>query len=200
MLTASEYEQLAQLMPLLVPTAMYLASHQAPGWYDAVADFTPRSQVLKASEATEAVAARLDRDGRCFVKGLSKSFEKDSTIHSLEEFRKLREKHAVADDEELFVRDFVELSARPEQRFFVVQNRAFGADGSAFPSALLPALAALQSRWFYTVDVAYRADGQPLIIEVGDGQVSDTKEWTVVELYETAIQYLSESVKESASF
>jgi len=198
MLTAAEYEQLAQLTPLLVPTAMYLASHQASGWYDAVADFTPRSQVLKADGAIEAVAALLDRDGRCFIKGLSKSYEADSTVHSLDEFRQLLEKHAVADGEALFVREFVELSAQPEQRFFVVRDRAFGAAGSAFPMVLRPALAALQSRWFYTVDVAYRLDGQPLIIEVGDGQVSDTKAWTVAELYETAMKHLSDLV--SASF
>jgi hypothetical protein len=197
MLTAAEYEQLALLTPLLVPAAIYLSAHQALGWYAAVAGFTPRSQIIKAGVAQKAVVALLGRDGRCFVKGLSKSFGQDSIVHSLEKFQKLLTQHAVAGDEELFVREFVELSDRPEERFFVVRNQAFGAGGATFPPTLLPALAALQSRWFYTVDVAYRADGKPLIIEVGDGQVSDTKEWTVTQLYQTAIHCLAESVLKS---
>ncbi|MBF9223590.1 ATP-grasp domain-containing protein [Hymenobacter ruricola] len=199
MLTADEYEQLEQLTPLLVPAAMYLASHQAPGWYAAVAEFTPRSQVVQADAAEEVVAALLRRDGRCFVKGLSKSFGEDSVIHSPEELRKVLGKHLENESQELFVREFVELSDQPEQRFFAVRNRAFGANGREFPSTLLPALAALQSRWLYTVDVAHRPDGQPLIIEVGDGQVSDTKEWTPAELYQTALQHLAESTRNSST-
>lgn len=193
MLTAKEYEHLAQLTPLLVPTAMYLASHQATGWYDAVADFTPRSQFVNAGAAAETVAALLNRDGRCFIKGLSKSFGDDSVVHSLEESQKVLDEHTVASGEELFVRGFVELSAQSEQRFFVVREKAFGANGGEFPKELAPALAALQSRWFYTVDVALQANGKPTIVEVGDGQVSDTKEWKVADLYETAIAYLAET-------
>ena len=57
---------------------------------------------------------------------------------------------------------------------------------------LQPVLAQLQDRWFYTLDVAYTASGIPLLIEVGDGQVSDTKEWSVAELYQTVLQRVAE--------
>ncbi|GAA4052615.1 hypothetical protein GCM10022409_44370 [Hymenobacter glaciei] len=192
MLTAKEYEKLERLTPLLVPAAMYLTSHQAPGWYAAIAEFTPRSQFVKAGAAREAIATLLSRDGRCFVKGLSKSFGDDSIIHSVEEFDSLLSKHTVATGEELFLREAVELSNQAERRFFVVQGKAFGVDGSEFPEELAPSLVALQSRWFYTVDVAFQADGKPTIIEVGDGQVSDIKEWSVSELYKTAIARLTD--------
>jgi hypothetical protein len=64
-----------------------------------------------------------------------------------------------------------------------VQGSVYGAAGRQFPVALGPAVAQLQARWFYTIDVAYTQQGQPLVIEIGDGQVSDTKEWYVPELY-----------------
>jgi hypothetical protein len=190
MLTAAEYRQLERLTPLLVSAEMYLASHQATGWYESVAEFTPRSQFIAAKAGQEAVAAELHRAGRCFIKCLSKSFGADSVIHSLEEYETLLSKHAVDSSEELFVREFVELSAAPERRFFAVHHQAFGADGAEFPAALTPALEALQARRFYTIDVAYRPNGQPIIIEVGDGQVSDTKEWTLAGLYEKVMIHL----------
>ena len=127
-----------------------------------------------------------------FVKGLSKSFGPESVISSLPELDVLLEKHDIAPQDSLFVREFVGLSSKPEQRFFVVRNEAFGAAEAQFPEMLKPALEALKSRWFYTVDVAYTQTGQPVIIEVGDGQVSDVKEWSVAELYSSVIFRLSE--------
>jgi len=138
------------------------------------------------------VESFLHRAGRCFVKGISKSFGVDSTIHSLQKFDELLQKEGLTSQQLLFVREFVELSTQPEQRFFIVQDEAFGAAGMPFPETLKSALDALKSRWFYTVDVAFTKTGQPIIIEVGDGQVSDIKEWTMAELYSTAINRLAE--------
>ena len=192
MLSATEYQKLANMTPLLVSSDRYLASHQASGWYDSIMGFTPQSSILTAETAEAAVESFIRQAGRCFVKGLSKSFGPESVISALPELAALLEKHDIAPQDSLFVREFVALSSKPEQRFFVVRNEAFGAAGTQFPEMLKPALEALKSRWFYTVDVAYTQTGQPVIIEVGDGQVSDIKEWRVAELYSSVIFRLSE--------
>ncbi|MDQ2771031.1 MAG: ATP-grasp domain-containing protein [Bacteroidota bacterium] len=191
MLTAAEYQQLEQFTPLLVPLAMYLASHQASGWYEQIAAFTPPSQFINVEAAPAAIEVLLTRSGKCFVKGLSKSFGSNSVITSLADFTNLRQNHHLQADEILFVREFVELAPQPEQRFFAVRNQAFGAAGQELPKSLRPVLAALENRWLYTIDVAFAADGSPVIIEVGDGQVSDVKEWSVSKLYETVIGQLA---------
>ncbi|MDO7876308.1 ATP-grasp domain-containing protein [Hymenobacter sp. ASUV-10] len=191
MLTASEYQRLTELTPLLVSPAEYLASHQAIGWYKALTGLTPRSEIVAAGEAEEAVAAFINQRGKCFVKGLSKSFEAQSVVTSLTEFQDLLSKQGIEPTDKLFVREFIDLADTPEQRFFVVRGEAFGATGQAFPEALKPALQTLQNRWFCTIDVAFTSTGAPLIIEVGDGQVSDTKEWTVSELYQSALARLA---------
>ena len=191
MLSATEYQQLAGITPLLVSADMYLASHQANGWYDSIAGFTPRSIIVAADEAKAAAESFMRRSGQVFIKGLSKSFDTDSVISSLSEFDALLQNHNVLPQELLFVREFVELSNQLEQRFFVVRGDAFGAGEAVLPEALKPALKTLQNRWFYTVDVAYTQAGNPIIIEIGDGQVSDTKEWSVEELYRKAISQLA---------
>ncbi|MDJ0364669.1 ATP-grasp domain-containing protein [Hymenobacter sp. H14-R3] len=192
MLGEPEYRQLAALTPLLVSPAQYLASHYATGWYAAVAPLTPRSVFAPAAEAAPAVADFLRADGRCFVKGLAKSFGADSVVTSLADVAALLRKHDVAPGEQLFIREFVALADQPEERFFAVRGAAFGASGQPLPARLRPALAALQSRWLYTVDVAYTAGGEAIIIEIGDGQVSDTKEWQLAELYHTVLRQVAE--------
>ena len=192
MLSAAEYQQLAGRAPLLVSTDLYLASHQANGWYDSITQFTPQSNIVAANVAEAAVESFLKRDGQVFVKGLSKSFGADSAVSSRIGFNALLQKHGVAPENLLLVREFVELSNQPEQRFFVVRSEAFAAIGTPFPETLKRALEALAYRWFYTVDVAYTKIGQPLIIEVGDGQVSDTKEWNVTDLYSNVISRLAQ--------
>ncbi len=192
MLSATEYQQLANVTPLLISPEMYLASHQANGWYDPISAFTPKSSIIAARDAAVAIESFVKQNGRCFVKGLSKSFGSESVVSSLPEFKTLLQKHCVVPQDSLFVREFVELSTRPEQRFFVVRNDAFGAEEASFPETLKPALETLKNRWFYTVDVAYTQTSQPVIIEVGDGQVSDTKEWSVATLYSKVISRLAE--------
>ena len=199
MLTGPEYQKLETMTPLLVPLAMYFSSHLANGWYEAITGFTPKSYFVP-SEGRGGTMALVRQHGCCFIKGLSKSFGPDSVVTSLAELEQLVRKHAIDPDDALFVREFVKLSTQPEQRFFAVRGRVFGAGGQQFPPELAVVLPALQSRWFCTIDVAFDFNGKPLVIEVGDGQVSDTKEWTVEKLYETAIKHLSESANASASF
>jgi hypothetical protein len=192
MLNEREYEQLALLTPLLVSADLYNASHYATGWYDAIAPFTMPSVFTRADDAAQPVTALLRANGRCFVKGLTKSFGAASVVGSGDDLSTLLEQQAIAADELLFVRTFVDLADQAEERYFAVQGGVYGAAGSLFPPALQPVIAKLHTRWLYTIDVAYTRQGQPLIIEVGDGQVSDTKEWALTELYETVFQRLAQ--------
>jgi hypothetical protein len=191
MLSPADYQQLAALTPLLVSPAQYLASHYATGWYASVAPLTPRSVFAPANEAAPVVANLLGANGRCFIKGLAKSFGGDSVVTALADVVALLRKHDIGPGEQLFIREFVELADLPEERFFAVRGTAFGASGQPLPARLWPALEVLQSRWLYTIDVAYTSVGEALIIEIGDGQVSDTKEWQLANLYHTVLRQLA---------
>lgn len=176
MLTAAEYATLGQLLPLAVPAAEYLSSHEASGWYEAVAAYTFPSRFL-----TEPAALDFGGERQYFVKGLVKSFEAASVVSSQAQLDAFWQQQELPAGTPLFVRDFVALRPGSERRFFVVRGRALGAGGAELPAALRPALAALRPRQFYSFDVAETLAGQPVLVEVGDGQVSDLKEWTVAE-------------------
>jgi hypothetical protein len=176
MLTAAEYERLAQLLPLAVAPAEYLASHHATGWYEAVTAHTFPSRFL-----TEPVALDFTAGRRYFVKGLMKSFNEGSVLMSQEQLASFWQLHELPAGTPLFVRDFAELKPASERRFFVVRGQAFGANGERLPESMQAAIAALYPRLFYSFDVAETMAGQPVLVEVGDGQVSDLKEWSMAD-------------------
>jgi hypothetical protein len=186
MLSAAEYEQLARLLPLAVSPAEYLASHHATGWYDAVAAHTFPSRFL-----TEPVALDFAAGRRYFVKGLAKSFGTQSVIAAQAQLAGFWQRHELPVGTPLFVRDFAELKPASERRFFVVRGQAFGAGGAGLPAALQAAVVALQPRLFYSFDMAETLAGQPVLVEVGDGQVSDLKEWTVVDFGSRVLRALA---------
>ncbi|TYZ11450.1 hypothetical protein FY528_07080 [Hymenobacter lutimineralis] len=94
-------------------------------------------------------------------------------------------------DELLFVRQYVPLTADSERRFFVVAGTAYGAEKTSLPTALQPVLDALKPRLFYSLDVALTQAGVPVVVEVGDGQVSDLKEWTLVDFGASVLRSLA---------
>jgi len=186
MLATAEYDRLAQLLPLAVSAAEYLASHQATRWYEAVAAHTFPSRFVTVPVALDFAAGR-----RYFAKGLVKSFGDDSVVSSQEQLADFWQLHELPAGEPLFVRDFFELKPASERRFFVVRGQVFGADGAVLPQSLLEAVAALQPRLFYSFDVAETLAGQPVLVEVGDGQVSDLKKWPVAEFGHRVLRALA---------
>lgn len=188
MLTEAKYDRLAQLMPLAVSTAEYLSSHHATGWYDAVARHTFPSRFLTAPAPLDFAAGR-----RYFVKRLAKSFGDDSVLAAQSQLDDFWQRQELPPNMPLFVRDFADLKPASERRFFVVQGQVVGAEGASIPASLQVAIAALQPRLFYSFDVAETLAGQPVLVEVGDGQVSDLKEWSVAEFGSRVLMALAEA-------
>jgi hypothetical protein len=188
MLTAVEYHLLAQLVPLAVAPAEYLASHEATGWYEVVAHHTFPSRFLTDPTRLDFTSKR-----RYFVKSLVKSFGAESVVSAQEQLSAFWQKHELPVSSPLFVRDFVELKPASECRFFVVRGQAFGAGGAVLPASLQEAIVLLQPRLFYSFDVAETLAGQPVLVEVGDGQVSDLKEWSVAEFGSLVLRALVEA-------
>jgi hypothetical protein len=73
-----------------------------------------------------------------------------------------------------------EFDSKSENRHFVYQGKPFSRTGDT-PEIVTTAAQRILSP-FFSVDVARRRDGVLRIIELGDGQVSDQKDWTAREL------------------
>ncbi|GAA4502298.1 hypothetical protein GCM10023172_25470 [Hymenobacter ginsengisoli] len=188
MLDAAEYNRLALLLPLAVSPAEYFSSHQANGWYEAVAAHTFPSRFLTSPVPLDFAAGR-----RYFVKGLVKSFGSNSVLSDQNQLATFWQRQELATGTPLFVRDFIDLKPASERRFFVVRGQAVGAHGATLPASLQEAIALLQPRLFYSFDVAQTLAGKLVLVEVGDGQVSDLKEWTVAEFGTRVLNALAEA-------
>lgn len=183
MLTFKEYHKLSGMNNMIVPVDEYISSHECYGWVDQIPTYTFRTEYHPAPLS----GLTFDKGQRYFVKGASKSFGDLSFINSVEDVIRLLTSERIADGDTLCVRDYIELSKQPESRFFVVRGEAIGSKGTSLPESLTDALKELKPRTLYSLDVAYTLDGTPIIVEIGDAQVSDLKEWTVKDFYDTVV-------------
>ncbi|MHA6194841.1 ATP-grasp domain-containing protein [Pseudomonas wadenswilerensis] len=63
-----------------------------------------------------------------------------------------------------------------ERRYFVLQGQAHASEGEV--PELVSECARVIDSPFFSVDVVLRSDGVLRLVELGDGQVSDRKEWS----------------------
>jgi len=184
MLGVQRYAQLCKSIiskggkPLTSPQD-YQQCHHLPGWYELCKNFTPETIFLqKDSNFVESLAG-LNWPGY-FVKDYVKSLTttRGSVAKAPEEVAEvvsLIESYRGKIEGGVCIRRFEELLPESEERYFVFHNRAYARDGKI--PELVQHIAKLVSCPFFSVDVVLSKDGTLRLIELGDGQVSDRKQW-----------------------
>lgn len=71
--------------------------------------------------------------------------------------------------------EFEPLKPETEERYFVLDGRAFGRNGEV--PALVHEVARRVPCPFFSVDLVASQTGALRLVELGDGQVSDRKQW-----------------------
>ncbi|MBU1219487.1 ATP-grasp domain-containing protein [Myxococcota bacterium] len=157
----------------------FLKSHHLPGWYDSVAQFTPETILVENEE--EAVL-RAEKTGweKFFVKDFVKSnySERGSIAYSPQEVLEiiaLIREHRGEIEGGIVLRKVEEFVSESEVRYFVFNGKPYSPNG--FVPHLVAEIAKLHKAPFYSIDVVERTDGELRLIEIGDGQVSDRKNW-----------------------
>jgi hypothetical protein len=186
MLNAAEYARLSQAVgdasaAPLTSTVSYLAAHYLPNWYPRIAEFTPETRVLAPDADWESELQSLGWDA-FFIKDYVKSLKtsRGSIVRDPSEIRSV-----VAEMEQfkgeieggLCVRRVEPFITESEQRYFVLDDRAFSPDGQPVPDLVQQVASRIPSP-FFSVDVIRREDGVLRVVEVGDGQVSDLVGWS----------------------
>jgi hypothetical protein len=191
MLTVGQYETLADLLagrhaPLFTCVAHYRLCHHLPEWYPQLQTYTPDT-VFAPEGADYEVALSAKSWDRYFVKDHVKSLstgrgsfcrsvvEIESVVKELRKYRGDIEGGVAIRQVEAFRRE-------TEDRYFVVRGKAFSRTGE-IPDAVAVAARQIASP-FFSVDTVLRDDGVLRIVELGDGQVSDRKQWTVGQMLE----------------
>ena len=185
MLRAPEYARLQTLVEvtgarLLTPLAMYTRTHHLPEWYGLLEEFTPRTRFFENAEA--AVTALEFESGPFFVKDWVKSLSsaRGSIAVNASQIAEIAAdlcNYRGSLEGGLCVREVEMFDNATEDRFFVVQGEVFARSGIA-PEIVQTAASRISSA-FFTIDAVRRGDGVWRIVELGDGQVSDLKDWTL---------------------
>jgi hypothetical protein len=171
---------------MVVSPEGYEAAHHLPSWYPLVKDWTAQTVVLEERAAFVAVLKEKNWSGY-FVEDYVKSLNTGagSLVQSPAEIvRVVSQIRKYRGEVEggvcvLCKEDYV---AGSERRYFVAAGHAFSSDGDV--PAIVESVATRISSPFFSVDTALRVDGVPRIIEIGDGQVSDRKEWSAEKMVE----------------
>jgi hypothetical protein len=94
----------------------------------------------------------------------------DSVVKNMESYRGCIEGGLV-------LRKFEHIKPESERRFFVLNGIVHGVRIDAMYS-FAKEVAPLHKQLFYSLDVVEDANGGFMVVEIGDGQVSDFKEWS----------------------
>jgi hypothetical protein len=186
MATGEEYDRFVRAVnveydTLLTDSMKYVACHYLPNWYPLIADLTPETHVFPVDADLESELRLLDW-GTYFIKDYVKSLQsgRGSVVHRPEDARlvvaELKEERGRIEGG-ICVRKYEPLLPGTESRYFVLRSQVFAPDDRAIPSVVETCSSRIMCP-FYSVDVATREDGVERIIEIGDGQVSDLKEWS----------------------
>lgn len=185
MMTPDAYSRLADSVTvsggqMKTSVSGYRHCHYLPEWYPLCVAWTPETVI--ADKGADFVKLM---DGKqwpaYFVKDYVKSLTTQrgsvaKTAEGIAEVVALIEQYRGSVEGGVCIRKFEELLPETEERYFVLDRKAFSRDGNV-PS-LVHELAALIPSPFFSVDTVISKSGQLRLIELGDGQVSDRKKWS----------------------
>ncbi|MET1257412.1 ATP-grasp domain-containing protein [Aliikangiella maris] len=195
MLNPESYEKLSNFVSkhdgkMLTNTENFISSHHLPGWYKEVLEFTPETIFIE-NEDDAVSEAEKSGWGKFFVKDFVKSNYSDrgSIANSPQEIKEivgLIREHRGEIEGGIALRRVEELIGESEVRYFVFNGKPYSPNGVV--PFLVSEIAARHKMPFYSVDIVRRSDGELRLIEIGDGQVSDRKNWDATVFCEALVE------------
>ncbi len=186
MLNEITYTQLEKRFGLQLVTSKkdYFNAHYLPNWYENIQYLTIPSVVTNEQNAQKEF---IKFPGKAFIKDYVKSLKtgKGSIVDSPEDIMR-----AITDMKHyrgyieggIILRNFIDLEQNSETRFFVIHNNIFSPTNDVDKYSLVEDVVSnlrIKDIKFYSVDVATIKNGKNIVIEIGDGQVSDYVGWSI---------------------
>lgn len=157
----------------------YKLCHHLPEWYPLLLENTCETVVMKSDANFAKELSNLNWPGY-FIKDYVKSLNTAGgslvdTPEQIEPVIRLMQKYRGQIEGGVCVRKREEYVEGTERRYFVLKGQPHAATGEV-PNIVNDCAQIIASP-FFSVDVVLRSDGVLRIVELGDGQVSDRKEW-----------------------
>lgn len=186
MVKVEEYRHLERSVESLgaslpTDTEAYARTHQLPGWYEVLAEFT--AETVCVSDPDELMRA-LKRLGwpSYFLKDYVKSLKVagGSIVRSEADAARWLDRMIEYRDElegGICIRRVEKFLPESERRYFVFDGVVYAPDDRPVPHPVEAVAHRIASR-FFSIDVAETTEHETRIVELGDGQVSDLVGWT----------------------
>lgn len=184
----NQVQSITQCSLISSPTE-YLNSHYLPNWYPHLQEHTMKTIITDEANAHSDFLKSSWNNGflKDYVKSLTTS--KGSIFNSPEELSliisQLKQNRGNIEGG-LCIREVVELVPNSEFRFFSLNGTLFSSSES--PHNLIELAQSINSLHlhassFFSIDLALLSNNSPILVEVGDGQVSDFKHWNIIDFY-----------------
>lgn len=166
---------------MLVSPDDYVSCHYITGWYESCSDYTPETILLTESDDLEKITSRLKWPSY-FVKDYVKSLttSRGSIARNVEEIQEILtniKQYRGEIEGGIVLRKVEDLKPETERRYFSFFGTVYSAD-DVIP-AIVHEIAKHISSPFFSIDMVETASFDLRLIEIGDGQVSDIKEWDI---------------------
>lgn len=185
MLKKEVYEELYNKVnkQLLTSPENYLYAHHLPNWYNQLKEFT-----MSSIYGTGEEISKLYKDWGnkpAFVKDYVKSLKtgEKPIVNSEVELQNLvnkMKKYRGFIEGGIVLREPQELLPETETRFFVLKNKIFNKDEMVSPEMQELAQAVVSkvnNLQFFSIDLVKDSSNKIWLVEIGDGQVSDSVGW-----------------------
>ena len=188
MLSEKEYTTLFQLankgFNLLTSIEQYFNSHYMSNWYENVKEHTMPTVFCDIDNIISTM--HLYNLNDVFVKDFVKSLttSRGSIAHSPEEAANIAQsikKYRGFIDGGIALRKVINLNEDCENRYFVFNGNILSND--EYIPELVFSIAKIHNAPFYTIDIGKTVENEDILIEIGDGQVSDLKNWNIDNFY-----------------
>lgn len=189
MLNKDEYQQLYDAVnthggQMLETPEDYIQNHHIAGWYEKCKEFTPKTVITTMDTDFESLTNQLQWPAY-FVKDYVKSLTTTrgsiaKNADEIKEILKLIAQYRGNIEGGVSLRYVEEFINENERRYFVLNKKIFSADDEV--PEFVKKVAQHINTPFYSIDVVKNAVGELRLVEIGDGQVSDIKEWSAEKL------------------
>ena len=190
MFTIEEYSVFYNLIKknggfLITTPVEYQKTHYIPEWYPLLEQYTPKTHCFRNSIAARSYI--FNNEKKYFVKDFVKSLRTGvgSFINSVYDFDTWVE-------ESVFFKGFIEggiclrevenFKNETENRFFIFNKKVYS-NGIDIPDVVYEIIEKIDAP-FYSVDIIQNYKNKYRLVEIGDGQVSSSETWNMINFVE----------------
>lgn len=157
----------------------YEDCHHLPNWYDKLSQYTAQTIFCEKDDNFYEVL-KSSTWNKYFIKDYVKSLTTTrgsvaETISDIPKIINLIEKYRGSIEGGICIREFEEYLPNTEERYFVFKNKIYSRTG--FIPSIVTEITNYVYSPFYSIDIVIDVLNNYRLIEIGDGQVSDYKNW-----------------------